>query len=507
MRYRVALAVVASAAVLITAACGGGVGDSDTDDVIPAGFNFILKINVADILNDPDVAAIYGEVPKDEDDPQTLDELLNGLDDGLGIVRQMEEVLVFGDLSDFDDSAGVVARGVFQEEAVIASVGQGENPLPPTDYKGRTIYTFEDEDVAFTLMDDLLVVAPVVDIIRRVIDVHQGDAEPASGPVYDAFTSVGDPLFRLAAALPEDALEDLDFPFGEEGEGVGFVGDIQIITVVADKKGSDYQATAVVDFGSESSATDARDAIDAVLTLARLAAPGDEVEALLKTLDLSVSGRRLTAEIEVSVSKLNDLARSLDDPTGGLGGLFGIASQTTIQAEPEVLLERAIRVHPGTPEVAVIAPPAVSGGKSVPVMVNAEHRPEGESIDYGNGTLPPTSGPHWSRWADCGFHSEEIADEMIVHNMEHGHVIISYNVDPGLAPVMEMMTQRLDDFDSFGVMRPYSKIGPGTVTMTAWGYIDHVPGIDTERIAAFYNQHHANRYSEETREAGPIPCR
>ena len=69
------------------------------------------------------------------------------------------------------------------------------------------------------------------------------------------------------------------------------------------------------------------------------------------------------------------------------------------------------------------------------------------------------------------------------------------------------MAGSLDDFDSFGVMRPYSKIGPGTVVMTAWGYMDIVKGVDHERIDAFYHEHRANRYSEETRAVGPIPCR
>ena len=500
MRYRLALVVVASAAVLIAAACGGTGGTPDTDDVIPAGFDFMLKVRLSDILNDPDVSAIYGAAPKDEDAPQTLEGLLDQFGDDVAIVRQMEDVLVFGTFSDFNDSVGVVARGVFQEEAVLA-VMEGRGERSSIDYKGRTIHTFQNQDAAFTLMEDLLVIGSP-DIIRRVVDVHQGDAEPASGPVHDAFAAAGDPLLRLAAVLPEDVLEDLDLPFGGAGVAMEFLRDLQTITVVADKKGSDFQATAVVDFGSESSATDARDAVDAILTLARLAAPGDQVEELLKTLDLSVSGRRLTAEIGISISKLKDLARSLDDPTAGLGSLFGIASQTTRPAHPEAMRERSIRVPPG---VVVTPHPSVSGGKRVPVMVSAEHRPEGESIDYG--TLPPASGPHWSRWADCGVHDEEVPDERVVHNMEHGHVIISYNLDPELAAVIERMAGSLDDFDSFGVMRPYSKIGPGTVVMTAWGYMDIVKGVDHERIDAFYHEHRANRYSEETRAVGPIPCR
>ena len=196
MRYRLALVVVASAAVLIAAACGGTGGTPDTDDVIPAGFDFMLKVRLSDILNDPDVSAIYGAAPKDEDAPQTLEGLLDQFGDDVAIVRQMEDVLVFGTFSDFNDSVGVVARGVFQEEAVLA-VMQGRGERSSIDYKGRTIHTFQNQDAAFTLMEDLLVIGSP-DIIRRVVDVHQGDAEPASGPVHDAFAAAGDPLLRLA---------------------------------------------------------------------------------------------------------------------------------------------------------------------------------------------------------------------------------------------------------------------------------------------------------------------
>lgn len=509
MGYRLALAVVASAAVLIAAACGGTGGTSDTNVVIPAGFDFLLKVRLADILNDPDISAIYDAAPKDEDAPQTLDELLGEIGEGAEILRQIEDVVVFGALANLNDTVGVVAHGNFQEAAVLAAfASQGETPASPIDYKGRTVHTFPDEDMAFTLMDDLLVVASP-DILRSVIDVHEGDSEPVSGPVHDAFLAAGDSLIRLAAALPEDALEELGPPFGATGVGLESLGDLQIVTLSVDKTASDFQSTAVVDFASKSSATDARDAVDALLTLARLSAPGDEAEELLKALVLSVSGRRLTAEIGVSISELKGLTGSLGDPTAGLGGLFGLRSEGE-PVPPVVTLDRVVPARP-TPVTVTPVPAATphsaaaSAGERVPVMASAAHRPEGESIDYG--AVPPTSGLHWSRWADCGVHDEEVPDERVVHNMEHGHVIISYNLDPDLSPVMGQLSRHLEGFDSFGVIRPYSKIEPGTVAMTAWGFTARVKGVDLGPIAAFYEEHSANRYSEETRAVGPIPCR
>ena len=43
-------------------------------------------------------------------------------------------------------------------------------------------------------------------------------------------------------------------------------------------------------------------------------------------------------------------------------------------------------------------------------------------------TDPPTSGPHAGS-VSSGFYDTPIADENIVHNLEHGHVAISYDCD------------------------------------------------------------------------------
>ena len=42
---------------------------------------------------------------------------------------------------------------------------------------------------------------------------------------------------------------------------------------------------------------------------------------------------------------------------------------------------------------------------------------------------PPTSGPHWRHAADPGFYGTELPDEELVHNLEHGQIVVSYNPD------------------------------------------------------------------------------
>ena len=57
-------------------------------------------------------------------------------------------------------------------------------------------------------------------------------------------------------------------------------------------------------------------------------------------------------------------------------------------------------------------------------MPSMNHVPEWQSVAYS--TTPPTSGPHWDRWADRGFYPDGLPDELIAHNLEHGNIVVSY---------------------------------------------------------------------------------
>ena len=126
-------------------------------------------------------------------------------------------------------------------------------------------------------------------------------------------------------------------------------------------------------------------------------------------------------------------------------------------------------------------------GVGTPVsIVGGSHVPVGETVSYT--TTPPTSGPHWVTPARCGIYDEELEDEIIVHNLEHGNVVISYNItDPEEAERFREMADKLPGREVWGVVRPYSKLVPGTVAMTAWGIIDEMQGVDEERIRRFFD--------------------
>jgi hypothetical protein len=137
-------------------------------------------------------------------------------------------------------------------------------------------------------------------------------------------------------------------------------------------------------------------------------------------------------------------------------------------------------------------------------MPTANHL-DGQTIAYS--TTPPTSGDHWSASARCGFYESEVRDETTGHNLEHGNVVMSYNLtDPADITRLEEVHDNLTSSGSWLVTRPYSKIPEGAIAMAAWGVLDQFTGIDEERIERFFDAYKGNRFSEEAGANGGMPC-
>jgi hypothetical protein len=127
------------------------------------------------------------------------------------------------------------------------------------------------------------------------------------------------------------------------------------------------------------------------------------------------------------------------------------------------------------------------------------HIAEGTPIAYPS--YPPTYGSHWFAPATWGFHSEAVPDERAVHNLEHGGVVASYNNIPSesLAALQALLTTYPKD--KYGevklLIRPYDKIAPGTIALTAWEWIDELPAYDETRVRNFLSAH-LNKCCEDT---------
>lgn len=54
---------------------------------------------------------------------------------------------------------------------------------------------------------------------------------------------------------------------------------------------------------------------------------------------------------------------------------------------------------------------------------------------------PPTSGPHFPVWAKKGVYDRVISDGHLIHSLEHGYVVISYNCEKSVSLIPQVSTQ------------------------------------------------------------------
>lgn len=152
--------------------------------------------------------------------------------------------------------------------------------------------------------------------------------------------------------------------------------------------------------------------------------------------------------------------------------------------------------------------PAIYGG---PYSETAGH--VSEQVDYSAQGLPPVGGPHWSGGctedpssspafcgpAGWGIYREPWEPETLVHNMEHGGVVVWYKTtDQAVIDDLEaLVTDRLEN-DELLVMAPFPEMAADTIAVTAWSRRDMFPVSEytKERVETFIDAH-ARRFNPE----------
>lgn len=123
----------------------------------------------------------------------------------------------------------------------------------------------------------------------------------------------------------------------------------------------------------------------------------------------------------------------------------------------------------------------VPPGREVPNLGNDHIKsPDDPHISYNS--VPPTSGPHLPYIAKWGVSKTPIPDELQVHNLEDGGVMIQYNCED-----CDVEVARLEKFaDKYNkvIIAPYPKMKT-PIALTAWCRIDTMDQPDEARIERF----------------------
>ncbi|HET6781858.1 MAG TPA: DUF3105 domain-containing protein [bacterium] len=100
---------------------------------------------------------------------------------------------------------------------------------------------------------------------------------------------------------------------------------------------------------------------------------------------------------------------------------------------------------------------------------------------------PPTSGWHDPSPAPWGLYTNEIADEILVHNLEHGGIWISYR-DPKDQEVIDQLAELIKRFPSKVIVTPRPK-NDSRIAVAAWTRLLTLEQYDEEQILDFIKAH------------------
>ena len=145
-------------------------------------------------------------------------------------------------------------------------------------------------------------------------------------------------------------------------------------------------------------------------------------------------------------------------------------------------------------------------------VVSREHIAAG-TPGTGYNSNPPTSGPHWPAPAGNGIYDKELPDEQLIHNLEHGHVWVSYRpttsggqestdgaeVKPGITEEELAKIKEIVEEDDWKVVLAPRANDDSKIALAAWGRVLNMDEVDLDKIKDFIETYR-NRGPEKTPE-------
>ena len=387
-----------------------------------------------------------------------------------GLFGDISRADFFGEITDDDDVEyfAILLHGSFDEASLITGLESvsGEDLVQQV-YKGSNVYypAGDADEFELSVLDSSAFAVGTSGAINDIIDIKVGDVDPASDSLIDALNGLDSGIFGFALKVPADLADNADLGAISQLEdlpiSLDFISALDIVGLEGDLDGDSLNLKVTMEFNDEDAAESLEGFISGIAALASGFLPDPDTAGLLEGLIIDRDGSRLTIEIAIPVADIPGLFSDLTSP----------ASIETFGGTP-----------PGTPEVRVIS---TAIGQPVPILQSVSHVPEGKKVGYSD--APPTSGEHWSRPASCGFYTEDLPDERIVHNLEHGNIVVSYNfTNPAQVTGLRDALEDIELFDDWGVARPYDRIADGQVAIAAWGHLHTMNGVSPGELALFF---------------------
>ncbi|MBA3587266.1 MAG: DUF3105 domain-containing protein [Chloroflexi bacterium] len=127
-------------------------------------------------------------------------------------------------------------------------------------------------------------------------------------------------------------------------------------------------------------------------------------------------------------------------------------------------------------------------------------------------SLPATSGPHWNTPAAWGAYSTPQNESQLIHNLEHGGVVIWYDAEALDAAQVTELTSYVEGQVASGIsgrfkfiVSPWGGSEPlgGSAAVTSWRHILTLDAFDMSAIRAFVDANYLRDVPEPNGGPGP----
>ena len=487
IRYKLSLLAIVIAVLALVSACGGESSSDGEGRKVPARTNILFGIRLGDILGDPDLTDLANSVITPLGENAALDQALDEIIEETGFdPRAVMDALLFGDVES-DEYFGIFIEGSIDQDSLLSALETDQGPLVKEEYKGQELYTAPDGEVSLVILDPGKILIGSPDTVRDTIDVMEGEAEALVGSLLGDFENLGEPLVRMSITIPagtlseEGLLDEVPFP----GFNLDLFTEVQTIGLTFDKEGETLSFSVALGYPDEESAAGVVEAFDGLVTVFGAFSDDPELASLLDEVEISASGLSATISYDATIGELTAALESLgelgpDLLSGDLfGGLLGEEAIPAPIAVPRLLI----------PDELYFSASSVSGQFHVPAGTRVSPSPYTSD--------PPTSGPHWSQAGVApiawGIYSQPIADEILVHNLEHGGIVIYYRTSAEADIVIQLSGfVRSQPFGVTGLILVPRDNLPATIVLSAWEYNLPLHSYDEDAMNVFIRAHYDN---------------
>ena len=128
-------------------------------------------------------------------------------------------------------------------------------------------------------------------------------------------------------------------------------------------------------------------------------------------------------------------------------------------------------------------PAAEQPGEAVSIQP-ADHVKVGDIIPGIYLTNPPVSGWHYADTAEWGVYEKELSDQLVIHNLEHGGIWISYKIPDASFELIGKLKAVAERY-KIGVILTPRAANDSLIALAAWGRLDKFDYFDEARIIKF----------------------